>query len=184
MEPAVLSIQGDSPREGGLSAHRRLPRRLTAGALVLVLLALAGYVLYARGGGPVPAQLAFLSPAESTLLAASSPAEATLRALRLAGIERAVVGESGDAAVARIEVPSVSSAADIEIAWQTAAAALSQNYPHAEQYVVQLFGPDAQPLLEVTIPGRATRSSVSENDSAALLRSATFRYLSGFGVGR
>ena len=183
MDEAVASIQGDSPREGGLRSHRRHAVPIVAIVLALLLGGVA-YVLYARGGGPVPAYLAFLSPAESRLLAASSPAEQTLRTLRLAGIDRAVVGETKGIATARVEIPAVTSAADVEIAWQTAVAALSQSYPRARVYDVQLFGPDATALVQLTFPGSEARSDVTANDPAALRRIATIRYLSEQGGGR
>ena len=178
MEQAVVSIQGDSPREGGLAPHARRGRPLAFALAAALLLAVGVYALYVRGGGPVPERLAFLSPAESALLAESSPAEAALRALRLAGIERAVVGEQGSDIVARIQVPAITSAADIEMAWQTAATVLSQSHPGARTYVVQLFGLDAVPLIEVSLPGRETRETVGANDAAALRSAATVRYLS------
>lgn len=183
MEEAVASIQGDSPREGGLWTRRRYAV-LIVGIVLALLLGGIAYVLYAQGGGPVPAYLAFLSPAESRLLASSSPAEQTLRSLRLAGIDRAAVGEANGIATARVEVPAVTSAADVEIAWQTAVAALSQSYPGARVYDVQLFGPDATALVQLTFPGSEARSDVTANDPAALRRVATVRYLSEQGGGR
>lgn len=178
MEQEVVSIQGDSPGEGGVSSHERRNSPIALALAAVLLLAVGVCALYARGGGPVPQGLAFLSPAGSSPLGASSPDEQALRALRLAGIERGVVGEHGSVAFARVEVPAITSAADIEVAWQTAAAALSQSHPGTQTYAVQLFGPGATPLLQVSLPGRATRTAVAANDAAALRGTATVRYLS------
>lgn len=120
---------------------------LAAAAAVLVLA--LGAVVWARLGGAVPSWAAFLSPGGYHPLGASSPAEQVLRSLRLAGIEHACAGESGGTAVARIELPAVDSAADIEIAWQAGLASLADAYPRANRCVVQVFD-RAQPLLEIT----------------------------------
>lgn len=184
-EPVVLN-QGDSPREGGLRP-RAFPRRwlLLLGALALLLVAVGvgSLVLYARGGGPLPSALSFLAPAGGDLLGRSSSQETVLRTLRLAGIERAVVGESGGTAVARVEVPSAASAADIDIAWQAAAGALAGAYP-GRAYVVQVFGPGAQPLAQVALPKEAAAQALKSADSSALLKAATVTYLGGSGAAK
>lgn len=147
-------------------------------ALVLLLGVGAGLLaLYARGGGELPGFLSFLGPPKAGYLDPSTPEEAVLRTLRLAGYERAVVGEEGGTAVLRLETPAVTSPADVELAWQTGAATLAGGYPSAATYVVQVFSPEAQPLVEVTVPGSDARSAVSADDAAALREAADFRYL-------
>lgn len=182
MGASVQSNPGASPREGG-SSSRRLWAWLAALIALLVLLGIAALVLYARGGGPLPSGLSFLTPSQSSLLAKSSPAEAALRALRLAGIDRAVVGSSGGTAIARVEIPSTASAADVSVAWQAAVGALVTAYPTAETYVVQLFAPGALPLAEAKAPGDAARKAVAADDVAALRASSSITYL-GSGGGR
>ena len=110
-------------------------------------------------------------------LAPSDSPERVLRTLRLAGIESAVVGEERGTAVARIEVPAISSAGDVEIAWQLGVAALSEAYPRARTYVVQLFGPGTVALVELSLPGRDARGAVGSDDAAALREMADARYL-------
>lgn len=144
-------------------------------AAVVVAIALVG--LYARGGGPVPGVLSFLSPAGPDYLAASGPAESVLRTLRLAGYERAVAGMGSGSAFARIELPSAASPADVELGWQSGIGALSAAYPNAEVYVVQIFGPGQQALVEVSVPGEKARAAVSADDGVALRAASTFRYL-------
>lgn len=183
MGESVQSNQGVSPREGGPSPHARRRAWLLLAFVLLVaaLVGVAALALYARGGGPVPQALGFLAPTQSSLLAPSSSAETTLRALRLAGIERAVVGSSGGTAVVRVEVPSTSSATDVSLAWQAATGALVSAYPSANAYVVQLFAPGALPLAEVTVPGPAARAAVSHDDVMALRSAATVAYLGAGG---
>lgn len=140
------SESGGSPREGGRA------RTLRFVALALVAIALltgvAALVLYGRGGGPLPGWLSFLGPERTDLLAASGPAETTLRTLRLAGIERATVGAESGTVVVRLELPAAQTSTDVTAAWQIAIGALAGAYPDEKRYVVQVFGADAQPLLE------------------------------------
>lgn len=165
-------------------------------ALVLLMLIAALFALYARGGGPLPA---FIEPLAKKAapppdpLSRSDGAHSVLRTLRLAGVDHAIAGDSGGTAVVRLEVP-VASAADVELAWETAFAALAPAYPDARRYVVQVFAtPDATAsaavpaaqtapapvaLVEADAPGPAVRSAVSAGDAQALRRAATFRYLS------
>lgn len=158
-------------------ARRVRVLRIVAATAVVALTAAGSLIaLYARGGGALPPSLSFLGRAEDPL-AASSPEEAALRTIRLAGYERAVVGESGGTAVLRLELPAVTSAADAELAWQSGFAALSGAYPRARSYVVQLFSPGAEPLLEVEVPGDAVRAAVRDDDAAALRKAAGFRHL-------
>lgn len=134
---------------------------------VLLLLAVA-FVLYARGGGPVPRPFEFLSPGAGELLQPSGPEEQVLRSLRLAGVERAIVGEERGSALVRVEIPSVTTGADVEIVWQTAVASLATAYPRADEYVVQLFA-DGTPFAEMVVgPGGEVREAVESGDAAAL----------------
>ncbi|TLM78866.1 MAG: hypothetical protein FDZ75_08950, partial [Actinobacteria bacterium] len=71
---------------------RRTYAALLAAGFVLLALGLAALWFYAQGGGPLSPRLAFLAPALTDPLAASDSQETVLRAVRLAGIERAVVG--------------------------------------------------------------------------------------------
>ncbi len=154
--------------EGGVRVTASARTIAVGTAAVLLALALAALVFYARGGGPVPRVLSFLSPSAGDLLSPSGPEETVLRTLRLAGIERAAVGiERGTAAV-RIEAPVVSSAADIEIVWQTGMAALAHAYPRASGYVVQVFA-DGSGFVEVSAEdGDSVRTAVGVGDGAAL----------------
>lgn len=148
---------------------------LAAGAVLLAL--------YARGGGTLPPALSFLGPAQVDHLGPSGPEEAVLRTLRLAGYDRAAAGEDAGAAVLRIELAGVTSPADVELAWQTAAAASAVAFPRAGSYEVQLFGPGAEPLLAIKLPGEAARAAVAADDAAALRKAATFRHLLEEGAG-
>lgn len=107
-------------------------------------------------------------------LAASGPAEAVLRVLRLSGFQHAGVwvadGDAGDVIV-RAEIPSVTSAADVELAWQTAFAGAASAFPDAPRYVVQLFAP-GQALAELSVSGEAARAAVAADDPAALRSAA------------
>ncbi|MDP2232938.1 MAG: hypothetical protein Q8K89_04825, partial [Actinomycetota bacterium] len=90
-------------------------RAAVVAGVMLALVLVGGLVLYSRGGGPVPRALTWLGAAGPALLESSGPDETVLRTLRLAGIEHAVVGESSGTAVVRLALPSVSSAADVEL---------------------------------------------------------------------
>lgn len=165
--------------------HRVAGRRralLGAGAVVVAaVLLVGGFVLYARGGGRVPSWASRLSPVRAGLLDASTPAEQVLRTLRLAGVERAAVGADGSTVVLRIEVPAVESAADLTLAWQAGLGALLEAYPpgRARRYAVQLYGPGAEPLLQLAWDASEAEAAWGRGDAAALRDAAETRYLSG-----
>lgn len=166
-----------------MAAPSRFRRALpwAAGAVVLVLVAAAVLlVLYARGGGPVPGFLGFLSPKPVDPLAASSPAEAALRTLRLAGYDQAVVGESGGTAVVRVSVPKPITPRAVELSWQTALTVAAEAYPRSGKAVAQLFD-GTTPLLEVSADAAAVRDLAARDDAAGLRSAATFKYLSTAG---
>lgn len=131
--------------------------------------------LYLRGGGPMPAWTGIGRGESTALLARSGPDEQVLRALRLAGADLAVVGSEGGAAIVRLEVPAVDDAADVALAWQSAIGALREAYPSAQRYVVQVYGPGAQPLVELAWSGDEARAS---SDAGVLRERASVRYLS------
>ena len=135
--------------------------------------------LYFRGGGPAPSWSPF-STARTAAVSTSDTEENVLRAIRLAGFERAVVGNDSGSAVLRLEIPAVSSAADVEVAWQAGVASLVVGYPKADTYIVQLFEGE-QSLLEVSWPGDMARAEVEAGNSGALRSDATFVYLSEAG---
>ena len=168
-----------SPAEETTSASRALTKPVLIAVILLLLLVfitLLGARLYAKGGGSVPDWFPFESSAFDPL-APSDAEESVLRSIRLAGIERAVVGEQGGTAVLRLDIPEVSSAADMEIAWQTGVASLTSVYPDAREYIVQLFE-NQSGLLEIKWAGSDARDAVSADDAEALRSSATFIYLS------
>ncbi len=109
-------------------------------------------------------------------LAASVPAEAVVRVLRLAGFERSAVGLSGRTVIVRVEIPDATSAADVQLAWQTGLVAGAFAFDDARDVVAQLFTPQ-QSLLQVEIPARRIRSAVENDDAEALRAAATFRLL-------
>lgn len=162
-----------------LHAERRRSRFPSGAALSLLLvLALAAglLVLYARGGGRLPTWLGFIAQGLPSPLASSSPAEQTLRTLRLAGYRDAVVGETGGKVVVRVSAPSVRTPADVALTWQTAIAAASVAYPSARSYVAQVFEGDT-PLLEVRVDGDEARDAIRQDDSAGLLSGAEVLFL-------
>lgn len=149
---------------------------VAAVALALVAVSVLGAWFYARGGGPVPEWFPFDSAAFDPL-ASGDAQETVLRSMRLAGIERAVVGEEGGTAVLRVEMPWVGSAADVEAVWQAGVVSLAVAYPGARRYVVQVFE-GSTPLLEVSWDGGDARDAVGSDDPDALRSSAAFKYLS------
>ena len=108
----------------------------------------------------------------------SNPAEASLRSLRLAGIENATVGLSagGDMAMVRLAVPGFDTAADAQVAWQAGVTALAAGFPGAERYVVQLLHQEAA-ILEVEWPAEAVRTAIDGDDAGRLAGDADFRFL-------
>ncbi|MBE0475939.1 MAG: hypothetical protein IBX62_02440 [Coriobacteriia bacterium] len=157
---------------GILRAHpRALAAAAAAAAAVAALAALAVVSLYARGGGPLPAPLRFLSPADAP--AHDSPSVTALRTLRLAGYDHAVVGEEDGTVVVRLSVPSVASPADVELSWQTALAVGAAAYPEAERCAAQVFS-GGQALVEVRADGGEVREAP---DAAALRARAEIAYL-------
>lgn len=171
------SAEAPSPARG-----RRLAWTLAGIALLIVVVGAGLFVLYARGGGPVPAALSFLSPKAADILGPSSAEEAVLRTLRLAGYDHAVVGESGGIVVVRVDVPSVKTPADVELSWQTALAAGATSYPRAGTVVAQLFKGELS-LVEVTADADTVRDVSQRDDGAALRKAAHFRYLPSSGGG-
>lgn len=152
------------------------PRRGLVLIAALIALCAVGVWLYGRGGGPLPQALSFLSDARSDPLAESDSDESALRTMRLAGFERAVVGAEGGSAVLRVELPTVTTAADLEIAWQTGYATLAVVYPDANEYVIQLFE-GAHGLLELSAQGSVIRQAVSADDAFALKEATDFTFL-------
>lgn len=156
---------------------RRAAWIITAAVFVLLAGVVVAVVLYARGGGPLPEWAAPLRPGTDAVFGPSSPAESVLRTLRLAGYQRAAVGDEKGTVVVRVEAPAVSTSADVQLTWQTAMAAVSSAYPSADTLVVQVFVP-AQPLLQVSAPAEAVRAAVSTDDAARLRAACSMRYLS------
>ncbi|MHB9004688.1 MAG: hypothetical protein ACYC6C_11610 [Coriobacteriia bacterium] len=151
--------------------------RIVSGAIVVALLVgAAGVVLYARGGGPLPAWVPAWPAAGQGPLEQSGAPETLLRTVRLAGFAQASVEEASGTAILRVRVPAVDSAADVEIAWQTAVAALSVAYSSADRYVVQVFADD-RGLVQVEWDGDEARSAIPEDNARALAASARFTLL-------
>jgi hypothetical protein len=149
---------------------RIAPRRtaLTRAAITVVLVGMCSLAVFSAGCTKRVAQ----EP-----LAPSQPAEQTLRSMRLIGVDRAAVGENGRTVTLRLEVPAISSAGDVEIAWQSAMGVLTESYPKARSYVVRLAGSDGVPLVEFAAQGRAARKAVADADLAALRRAMAVSYL-------
>jgi hypothetical protein len=138
-------------------------RRAVAIAVVAVALLVAGVVLLAA------------RPGRFDPLGPSTAVEGVRRTARLAGFETATAGMDGGTAWTALTVPAVSSAADVEIAWQTGIAALAAAYPGADQYVVRVLDP-RQHLLVVQATGESARRAVERDDPRALLDSAQVGY--------
>lgn len=161
----------------GAVSRRRLA--VVAAVLgVLLVIVILGW-LYVRGGGPVPASFGLLRPAQADRLAASEPAEQVLRTLRLVGVDRAVAGARGRAAIVRIELPAADSSADVTVAWEAGLGALRAAYPKADSYTVQIFGPGATPLVELSWKGADARST---DDGAQLRSRATVKLIAEEGA--
>ena len=148
-------------------ARTKWARIILLVAVALAVAALVVFVLYARGGGPVPGWLSWLGPQEQSLLDASEGQEAVLRTLRLAGYDHAVVGEDAGAVVVRVEIPYVRTPADAELTWQTAVGAALAAFPDEDTYVAQLFT-EGEPLVEVRVQGEALRDLLSLAETAEL----------------
>lgn len=108
-------------------------------------------------------------------LAQSSPAEMVARSLRLAGFEEMVVWLDGNQANAWVRIPAVNSAADVELAWQTAAASLAVAYPSAGEYAISIA--TDRDVLDITAPGDGVRTAVERDDPWALREAAEFSYV-------
>ncbi|PKQ29136.1 MAG: hypothetical protein CVT60_06940, partial [Actinobacteria bacterium HGW-Actinobacteria-10] len=157
----------------------RINRRtwIVTGTIVFVLLvAASGLLLYARGGGPLPAWMP-LRPSTQDPLARSGPAEAVLRTMRLAGIRQASVGSESGSALLRLGLHDIDSAADVEIAWQAGLAALSVGYPSASDYIVQVFMQD-RGLVQVAWDGETARDAIENDDATVLDAVGSFTFLS------
>ncbi|MDY0088294.1 MAG: hypothetical protein RBS78_07105 [Coriobacteriia bacterium] len=109
-------------------------------------------------------------------LGPSSREEIVLRTLRLAGIEHAVIGSDTRIALLRMDLAGPASPPDVEIAWQTAFAALAGAYGGAEGYVVQIFA-DGAPLVELSAPGGDVRDAVRADDPIALRRGTNAAFI-------
>jgi hypothetical protein len=171
----------EPPRPDRALRRRMLWLSLGLAAAVLFLGATL-LVLYARGGGPLPPALGFLTASStSDPLAPSGSAQTALRTLRLAGYDSAVVGESGGTVVVRVAVPELSAPAKVELSWQTALVAGAEAYPRAERVVAQLFTAGATPLLEVSADAPVIRQAAASDDAAGLRKATSFRYLATAG---
>lgn len=183
--PVDRAREPRSPR-GAARPRPVFGRRGLVIATVVALVVVAGLgvslYFYARGGGPLPQWAGFLRVSTEAVLKPSPPAEVVLRTLRLAGYQRAAVGEKGGTVVVRVESPSVGSPSDVALTWQTGMAAASAAYPGAGTLVVQVFVP-AQPLLEVAAPAAAVSAAIKADDAALLRKACSFRYLSEAGGG-
>jgi len=113
-------------------------------------------------------------------LAPSGPEETALRAMRLAGIQRAVVAGDDGTAILRLELPVITSPPDAEIAWLAGFATLAEVWPEAERYTVQLFE-GARPLVELRAEGPDVRAAVAEDDAVALRDSLDPRFIARSG---
>lgn len=134
-------------------------------AAALALGALAGwFVFHALVGGVADP------------LAPSGAEETVLRTLRLAGVERAVVAFASDSAMLRVDLSAPSSAADVEIAWQTAFGVLAGTDDRSDRYVVQLFA-DGAPLLEMEAIGEDARSAVHGDDPTGLREALSLTFI-------
>lgn len=136
-------------------AARRVPREVwfAAGLLAVVLLGILAF--HAIPGS------------DPGLLAPSGPDETVLRALRLAGIEHAAAGLVQGQAVAHVGIPALSSAPDVQIAWQATFATLVSAYPRAEGYTVILEA-DGAPLVRLDGVGQEVRDAVADDEAGAL----------------
>lgn len=151
------------------------PRRTAIGVLALGAVCIVAVVL--AGCSRFAAEDAVPSAGPST------PAEVTLRSLRLAGYEQASVAvlesrfaRGRDEPHLLLAMPTVMTSADLEVAWQTGVATLAVAYPRASRYVVRL-AIDRTHLFELDIAGDDARSAVAADDAAAIRRHARPRYL-------
>ena len=138
-------------------------RRAVVLASIALVVVVAGVLLLA------------MRPERFDPLAPSSPVEAVQRTARLAGFETVTAGEDGGIASVRLTLPAVSSAADVEIAWQTGFAALVVAFPQAREYVVRIQD-EQQALLELRGDVDMVRTAVAVDDARALLDSAEKAY--------
>jgi hypothetical protein len=138
-------------------------RRAVVLASVALVVIVAGVLLLA------------MRPERFDPLAPSSPVEAVQRTARLAGFETVTAGEDEGIASVRLTLSAVSSAADVEIAWQTGFAMLTVAFPQAREYVVRIEDRQ-QALLELRGAGEMVRTAVGAGDARALLDTAEKAY--------
>ncbi len=156
-------MRGAGPRRTAIGV-------LALGAVCLVAVVLVGCSRFAAGDA-VPSA------------GPSTPAEVTLRSLRLAGYEQASVAvlesrfaPGGDEPHLLVVIPTVMTSADLEIAWQTGVATLAVAYPRASRYVVRV-AIDGIHLFELDIAGGDARSAVAADDAAAIRLQSRQKYL-------
>lgn len=182
MPETELSLSENTPKTSDSQFSRARKRQgIPRTALIVVGLLLAvsvtGVVLHSWSGGVLPAWMSLASLDARRLLAASGPQESVLRTFRLAGFESATVGSDRDGALVWLDVSGISSAADIEIAWQTAGATLAAAYPSAGRYVV-VITVDAEEFAELAFEnGADMRNAVVSDDARMLLEVASVRLL-------
>lgn len=111
----------------------------------------------------------------------SSSNETALRATRLIGYPAAQVGVDRARASLSLVLPSVSSAADIELAWQTGMAILTEAYPASPLYRVVIRTPE-RALLSAEAVGSAVLESVAKDDPMSLKKATTFIVLANVTV--
>lgn len=111
----------------------------------------------------------------------SSSNETALRATRLVGYPAAQVGVDRARASLSLVLPSVSSAADIELAWQTGMAILTEAYPASPLYRVVIRTPE-RALLSAEAVGSAVLESVAKDDPMSLKKATTFIVLANVTV--
>ena len=106
----------------------------------------------------------------------SSSNETALRTTRLVGYPAAQVGVDRARASLSLVLPSVSSAADIELAWQTGMAILTEAYPASPLYRVVIRTPE-RALLSAEAVSRAVVEAIAQNDPMSLKKTTTFTVL-------
>ncbi len=102
--------------------------------------------------------------------------ETALRTTRLVGYPAAQVGVDRARASLSLVLPSVSSAADIELAWQTGMAILTEAYSASPLYRVVIRTPE-RALLSAEAVGSAVVEAIAQNDPLSLKKATTFTVL-------